>query len=382
MAKQCFYCEKTYKKNTEHVFPDGLGGQQIFMSCVCLKCNNEFSMLERELYQKGIAALMRSIEGISNKKKQNKPNYFKAPTLLTLDEENKIVYEVNQNNEFEISLKPQIIEIDSKLYLEGSINKDIEKFINKIKKWTTNSLTMIYSLSNEHSKETSYVQFQIKTNEIISEKIKTSEKVKASLIFQKSGNNKLSKFLKPRIFLDNNDSLRIRANSIQESIDFIKKLLIFIPKNIKLNSYNEVINDNGIILVGHYFDPLKNEQAMVKIILNCLIHYFPNSKSNSSLEKIKTFIKHGESTLKRSLEKKSNIIDSNDKTHNLFFYQYEKNVSIRLSLFNGQICYSIIIEDLQILPNMDYKRLIIDYKNRINRMESKNEFFNSFNVKR
>ncbi|CAL2093263.1 hypothetical protein T190611E02C_50115 [Tenacibaculum sp. 190524A05c] len=104
MEKKCFYCSNTYSKDTEHVFPDGLGGEKLYMPCVCEKCNNDFSKLEGELYQKGIPALMRSVEGVTKQKKQNKPTYFKAPILLTLDEENKIVYEVNQNNEFKISL--------------------------------------------------------------------------------------------------------------------------------------------------------------------------------------------------------------------------------------------------------------------------------------
>jgi len=100
-----------------------LGGQKLFMPCVCEKCNNDFSKLEGELYQKGISALMRSVEGVTKQKKQNKPTYFKAPILLTFDEENKIVYEVNQNNEFKISLKSQIIKINSKFHLESSSQK-------------------------------------------------------------------------------------------------------------------------------------------------------------------------------------------------------------------------------------------------------------------
>ena len=378
MGKNCFYCSNTYSKDTEHVFPDGLGGQKLFMPCVCEKCNNDFSKLEGELYQKGIPALIRSVEGLTKQKKQNKPTYFKAPILLIFDEKNKIVYEVNQNNEFKISLKSQIIQINSKFYLEGSSQKHLNIFINKFKKWRTHCLKLVLKFPDKDNNSTSYIQFQIEGNKVSSKRTKSFEKIRNSIILEILDNHELSKYLKPRIFLDNKNELRIRAKSIEESIDFIKSLLIFTSKPVTLKSFSKEINDNGIVYVGHNFDSLKSEQAMVKIILNCLIYYYPNSKKSASLENAKSFIKNGDSELKRSIKKTDKIIDSYEKSHNIFFQQYENNLRVRLSLFNDQISYSIIIENLIILPNMDYNRLIIDYVKRMNRLESKNDFLMSF----
>jgi len=378
MEKKCFYCSNTYSKDTEHVFPDGLGGEKLYMPCVCEKCNNDFSKLEGELYQKGIPALMRSVEGVTKQKKQNKPTYFKAPILLIFDEENKIVYEANQNNEFKISLKSQIIEINSKFYLEGSSQKDVDTLTNKFKKWRKDCLKLVLKFPDKDNNSTFYIQFHIDDNGVSSKKIESFEKIKNSIIFEILDTHELSKYLKPRIFLDNKNDLRIRAKSIEESINFIKHFLIFTSKPVKLKSFSKEINDNGIVYVGHSFDSLKNEQAMVKIMLNCLVYYFPNSKNNINLENAKAFIKNGKSELKRSTEKKDKIIDSKEKSHNVFFQQYENSVRVRLSLFNGQLCYSIIIENLLILPNMDYNRLIIDFVKRVNRLESKNDFLTSF----
>ncbi|CAL2093273.1 hypothetical protein T190611E02C_50117 [Tenacibaculum sp. 190524A05c] len=184
--------------------------------------------------------------------------------------------------------------------------------------------------------------------------------------------------MKPRIVLDNKNDLRIRAKSIEEAINFTKHFLIFTSKPVKLKSFSKEINDNGFIYVGHNFDSLKNEQAMVKIMLNCLVYYFSNSKNNTSLENVKNFVKNGNTELKRSIEQRDEIIDSKEKSHNIFFQQYQNNVRVRLSLFNGQLCYSIIIENLMILPNMNYNRLIIDFVKRINKLESKNDFLTSF----
>jgi hypothetical protein len=381
MEKKCFYCSNTYSKDTEHVFPDGLGGQNLFMSCVCEKCNNDFSKLEGELYQKGIPALMRSLEGVTKQKKQNKPTYFKAPILLTFDEENKIVYEVSQNNEFKISLKSQIIEINSKFYLESSSQKDVDTLINKFKKWRNDCLKIVLKFPDKDNNSTSYIQFQIDDNKVSSKKTKSFEKIKNSIIVEILDNHELSKYLEPRIFLDNKNDLRLRAKSIEESINFIKQFLIFTSKSVNLKSFSKVINDNGIVYVGHNFDFLKNEQAMVKIMLNCLLYYFPNAKNDTNLENVKAFVTNGKSELKRLIEKTDNIIDSVEKSHNIFFQQYQNNVRIRLSLFNGQICYSVIIESLQILPNMDYNRLIVDFNKRVNRLENKREFLMSFNNK-
>lgn len=317
--KKCFYCSRTYSKDTEHVFPGGLGGQKLYMPCICEKCNNYFSNLERELYQKGVSALMRSVEGVTKQKKQNKPVYFKAPILLIFDEKNKIVYEVNQNNEFKISLKPQIIEINSKFYIEGSYQKDVDTLTNKVKKWKKDCLKLVLKFPDKNNNSTSYIQFQINDDKVLSKKLESSEKVISSIILEILDNHELSKHIKPRIFLDNDNALRIRAKSIEISINFIKHFLIFTSKPVKLKSFNKEVNDNGIVYVGHNFDSLKNEQAMVKIILNCLVYYFPKSKNNINLENVKMFVKNGESELKRSVEKRNKIIDSTEKSHNIFF---------------------------------------------------------------
>jgi len=46
------YSENVYVKYSEHAFPYGLGSENIFIVCVCEKCNSYSSGLECELYQK------------------------------------------------------------------------------------------------------------------------------------------------------------------------------------------------------------------------------------------------------------------------------------------------------------------------------------------
>jgi hypothetical protein len=86
----CIYCNNEYLKNTDHVFHSGLGGENIFIDCVCLNCNNKFSNLEGHLMQKSPIGMIRVFEGV--KLESKKTLAFKAPVLIDLDEETEIVY--------------------------------------------------------------------------------------------------------------------------------------------------------------------------------------------------------------------------------------------------------------------------------------------------
>ncbi len=375
---KCFYCNINYSKNTEHVFPDGLGGQRLFMLCVCPECNNRFSSLERELYQKGVAGLIRSVEGITSQKKQNKKNYFKAPVLLLFDEDNKIVYEANQSEGLDVFLKSQIIEINSDLYLEGSDEKQINLFIDKVKRWKNESLILITRYPNNSNTSFGYTEFQINDKDITHKEFDSSEKLKHTISVSILNNHELSPYLKPRLFLDNENKLKVRAQSKEKAILFINQFLNSITRNKTFKSYSKIISPNRTVHVVHSFNPLKSEQAMVKIILNCLLHYYPLSKNNPNLSSAKDFVNGKPSNLNRFLDKKNKIIDSCEKSHNIFFHQSHNYLNIRLSLFNGHICYSIIIPELKILSNNAYTRLVIDYSKRQNRLETQQDFLMSF----
>ena len=92
----CAYCNVNPPSNSEHVFPKGLGGENIYMDCVCNHCNNEFSLIERELFQKSFVAIMRSTEGIegySKNKRRRAP--LKFPEIFQYVEADNVVYEID-----------------------------------------------------------------------------------------------------------------------------------------------------------------------------------------------------------------------------------------------------------------------------------------------
>jgi hypothetical protein len=380
LNKKCRYCNELYhEKDSEHVFPKGLGGQDLYMDCVCEKCNNYFSGLERELYQKSIIALMRSTEGIVGYKASDKPAPFKAPILLTFDKENKIVYEVGQFHKMQVFIRPQIIQIKEEYYIEGDTDEGVKKFVEKFKSWMQTNLKIVTTYPKGVEDTTGFVKFKkeiqgFSSNET-EEKIKIKDEIILDLLPE---THELFKFLNPRIFIDDDKKLRIRARTVQEAVNFIIGFLNFTLEPRKLTSFTNGIHEHPVVYVGLSFNNLKSEQALVKIGLNCLMHYFTQIKDDEALDICIEFIRKGSPSIRSEVAQKNSIIDRNDGTHNVFFCQVNNSVNIRISLFNGGFVYSFYIPDLKILQPYEYNRLIVDYKTRIHKFENQADFFKSF----
>lgn len=376
--KTCFYCKEQYLNDSEHAFPDGLGGEKIYLNCVCQNCNNQFSSLERELYQKGMIALMRSVEGVSSYKQKNEKKFFKAFALLALDEKNEIVYEVNQNDKFLISLKSQILNIGREFYFEGSDQSDMDRFIKIFTAWRIESRKLV--IPPTKNSKGSVAQFEINGKGILISEQELNINEKKAIVLELFQDHDLTKFLKPRIYFDHNKSLKLRATSKQQAMDFLEDLLIYTLKPVSLRSFSKELNANRTVYIIQNFDGLKSERALVKIAINCLLYYFPELQNETSLEQARLFVKEGSGNANRSLVPKSNLIDSKEKCHNIFFYQLADSLSIRISLFNGQFCYQIIIPKLKMFEYGNYARLTINYVNRKNHLENRNDFLESFNL--
>ncbi|MEO9851895.1 MAG: HNH endonuclease [Reichenbachiella sp.] len=382
--KECKYCENEYSENKEHVFPYGLGGENIYVDFVCNNCNNLFSRLEGELYQKSIISLMRSAEGIEGyKPTKSKPSPLKASLCLILDKENGIIYEGGQFQEFQIYLRPQVIDIEGKYYAEGSSNKDIEKLARQFHKWKKTSLRAINGSKIQKGYVKEYFECEMEGGEFEIKSIKGSLKVKSEIridVLPKSNN--LHDILTARLFLDDrdpkNNRLRIRAQSVKQAIEFLKGFLDFTSVKRTLNCYPQKNLDDSIITIGLNWDESKLERALAKIGLNCLMHYFPESRNSDKINSLLEFVFSGTSQMKGQLINRNTIIDSNPKTHNLLFFQSKTNFSIRISLFNGSFTFVISIPELELIKEGTYRRLVVDYKNRINKFEDQSEFINSF----
>jgi len=370
--KNCKYCNTIYTKDTEHVFPKSLGGQKLCMNCVCENCNEYFSGLEGEL-SKSIVALMRSNEGLKGYKNydNNKPAPFKAPILLVFDEQNNIVFEVGQFYQMQIFLRPQIIFIEGKYYVEGNTNEAVEKFVKKFKDLKDSNLKIVTKYPKGINDTITFIEFtDLGTHYSLSQK-QDNIKIKDHIQYcSLPKSHELYSSLTPRIFIDDDKNLKVRAKTIDEAISFMESFLNCTLTQKEFHSFENKNINSSPIYVGLNFDSLKAERALVKIGINCLMYYYPKNKSESILDDYISFVKIGSPLIRATLDRNDNIIDTHGKTHNIIFYQNANSVKITIGLFNGLIEFSFTIENLHILNHNECNKLHINYKDHINNFEN------------
>lgn len=365
----CIYCKRQYLKNTEHVFPLGLGGENIMIECVCGQCNNEFSKLERELYQKSPLALIRSIEGVIGNKSRNTVSAFKAPLLLCQDDVTGVVYEVGQSEKMQVYIRPQIIHINNIFYVETDQQDNFNTFMIKFKAWKSDNLRLILKFPESNLMNTEYLEIEKTENSYFHKKVKGELKIKNEIILGLlPRSHHLNKSLHTRIYLDDEKNLRIRAKTDKAAIKFILDLLKFSDSKELMTSYVSDTKNMNEVSVGFNFDSKKCEQAMVKIALNSIFHYYPDSRDQSAVQPYLDFVKNGNKTFSAGIETKNHILDSQTNSHNIFLYQTESFLSIRLSLFNGQFVYQFLIPCLQLIRVHKFSQITIDYKRNKNQI--------------
>ncbi|WP_276133070.1 hypothetical protein [Polluticoccus soli] len=379
--RTCRYCSLDYPltKRGKHVFPKGLGGQDVYMDCVCGNCNQLFSTIERELIQKSLVGLMRSVEGLKGyARASDKQTPFKAQILLMADETNSYLYEVGQYLQMQVFVRAQVILYRDTFHIEADSEEGRNNLLKTYNSWKTTNLKMITRLPDKAGEDFEYVEFGLGSR-VTAEKRKSEKAIKDAIIYLTlPSNHDLYPILSPRIFIDDDKKLRVRAKSEQEAIAFIEKLLTATMSKLVLHSFPGEINRQSIVNVGFSFDAFKFEQAMVKIGINCLIHYFREARNNTAIDDAIGFIMNGHPLIERRIDTKNSIIDSQPETHNIFFFQLERAFDVRVSMFNGSLIFAFSIPDLHLLKKGEYNRLVIDYKKHINKFETQGDFFASF----
>jgi hypothetical protein len=377
VENRCIYCTNLYQKNGEHVFPNGLGGQDIFMDCVCGVCNNYFSGLERELYQKSPVGLMRSTYGVEGyNPNPTNPAPFKAPILVCLDKKNKHVFEVGQYAKMKIGLRPQMYYHRDRYYVEGDHQENAALFALAFSNWKAKNSILTARIEDEIA----MVKFELVSGNyqrtLLSGKQSTKKAIQFCTLPQ---DHKLFNKLSPRLFIDDDGKLKIRAKTFKEAQDFLEAVLLDTQTNNRYTSLQNKQLDKPTIEVGFSFDALKLEQALVKIGLNCLIHCYPATKTSLAIKPHVNFVMGKKPNyIIRSKEEKDQIRDSMEGHHNIFFAQVEQKVNVRISLFNGMFVFSFWIEDLSIMKPINYSRLLINYSDRIHMFQETNAFLMSF----
>jgi len=376
MKLNCVYCDINPVGNSDHVFPKSLGGENIFMDCVCDKCNNDFSKIERELFQKSIIGLMRSVEGVegyTKNKKRHAP--LKFLEIFQFDKENKIVYEVGLHSGFKPYIRPQFIKVEGKFYSEAPTKEEMILFIDAFNEWRNKNLIMVTKFPAKKGDKYEAVKYILKEGKYSYEKIKI-DKVKNEVIHYNlmKDNDEFKEHFEPRLFFDDSNNLIVRSRETNEGINFIAELLTYCNRDAaKFNSYSAK-NTKDAIRVSIKFDVVKMQQALVKIGLNCLMNYYPETKYNTLLRPIKEYVING-TAIKKTIDKKINVLDTRTDMHSVLFYQLKQGLMIRTSLFRGQFVYSFLIENLNLFQrNGKFSGVEVDYKISKQRHLSSDEF--------
>ncbi|BFM44035.1 hypothetical protein CFS9_26760 [Flavobacterium sp. CFS9] len=378
--KICAYCKNKYFEDSEHVFPLGLGGENIFMNCVCSACNNYFSGLERELYQKSPIALARSVEEVKGYKKSQKA-FLKASSLLSHDVENDILYEVGQYGKMNVFIRPQLFEVDGQLYGQaGKESPGMEQLLLKLKHWAENNLRVVLELPKYKGDAAKYVEFVRDGNHysytILTGELKIREEIIVDILSENDPNYRI---LKARVYLNDERKLRARSNTEEQVILFFLEFLHKKIKGVSVKDYPYFGDIPSTVSIVHNYDQLKLEQALVKITVNVLLYYFPDLKVNLTLERYIGFVMKATHRPSIQFTDRSDIIDSIRDAHTIFLYQMENEVHVRLSLFSGVFAFSFFLDALSLTLVGKFYRFTVEYKDQKNTFEDYNAFFKSFN---
>lgn len=384
-TKSCMYCKtESLSSAREHVFPKGLGGPNVFMDRVCEDCNIKFSDYERALIRDSPVAFMRSIEGVEGYHRSNRPaGALLAPILLSFDEDKKVVYEVGQRYPFENFVRPQIILIDGVFYIEGDTAEGLLNLNKKFHIWKKNIACMVVKTFTESASSLQWIEFVDKGNKfepVVKHPIK---KIKAAIkVDVLLDSYPLYPFLSPRLYVNDLDELWVRAQSVEQAVTFLSKLMHFTRQSVNLRSYNKDTFGHPLIYVGQSFNNLHFSQGLFKVGVNCLLHYFPACRGNSAFDNCIEFIMTGGGNICIDTEPKNSIKDSNEGTHNLFFQQQTFGVNVRISFFNGSGgAFNFNVIGLSILKPGDYCRLVVDYQNHTMEFQDKMRMIESFSSK-
>lgn len=379
-TKKCRYCQSSYIGGArEHVFPKGMGGPNIFMGNVCGNCNRKFSDYERALMRDSPVAFMRSLEGVEGYGHLEK-GAFLAPILLSFDESRKVVYEVGQRHPFTNFIRPQILFDQDVFYIEGETRDKLESLTKKFNHWRKEVRFIVVKTWLDDEASIQWIEFMdngttYETN-IKSNCAESKEAIKIDIFSEGHG---LFIHLSPRLFLSDLGELRVRARSLNEAIDFLIKLMDSTRKAFALCSYKKDTFTRPLIYVGQKFSGIQISQCLVKIGINCLMHYYKSVKDDDALNDCISFVMTGNGAIEIKGEEKNSIKDSCEGTHNLFFQQTTFGMNVRISFFNGAGgAFSFYVMDLKVMNPGEFNRLVIDYNSRTMEFQNRVMFLASF----
>lgn len=419
----CIYCYGNGPFNQEHVFPYSLGGGGqgwTLNNLVCEDCNNSFSSLERELARHSIESLSRLVygpEGRSRKKtKRLLPLY--ADGIFYLPETSDLVYEGGLDLGVTPYLRAQIIEVGSvgsvdssgsPVYrIVGSDRGEVLELLNRIRKFSQGEnfflITKIPTKKGEHFE---VADLNLDDRKVCIDQIRSIPKVKTKYgawyeVFPSSIDDRR---FTPRIYLDDEQRLVLRATDIKNAVHFLSPIIHSIHHGS--SALDDQVNTATVqstgagprYIVNMTMQPILSARAVAKIACNflaCL--YGEDFAKRPTFDEIKAFIRGDQDNTLDGMEKHVRRIGDNISTfdmirtrsdcHWLFITHNKKDGNLIFGIrFYGVGGYIVKLGNLRKIPfrftstpNIDF--LSVNYSERITRLIPTSEIVTEFVLNR
>lgn len=305
ISPKCFYCGSTGPFNKEHVFPYALGGggdDWTLIDCVCVDCNNMFSSIERALARNSLEALPRTAYGpVGRKRKGNLsrmvPLYTDGAFLIATDSD--LAIEAGLEFGFKPYIRAQIIENSFPQYfITGSDHDELECLFSAISKLGEKKfLTIETPTKKGQCFKIAELSFQEAGDLVIKNTFDSLSPMGAwyENFFQIE-----ERRLTPRIFLDDERRLVLRAESPEQGVRFLGTIFRVLPDKLQdmiqnvrtaeMNVRDNVTGGNQLVMRTKIL-PVLNARAVAKIGMNFLAKvHGVDIAMDSSFDEIKSFI--------------------------------------------------------------------------------------------
>ncbi|MFB5284655.1 HNH endonuclease [Peribacillus sp. Hz7] len=346
---KCIYCNQEFIELSEHIFPKGLGGGNIYVDFVCNDCNNKFSNIERELIQKSFIGFIRTVEGIEGYRKNRHPAALKYLDIFYRDTDLSLLLESGIEAGLKPYFKPQIIEHGSNYLAIAANNSDGEQLQKHFQRWFKDPY-IITKFPDKDNKKYDTVQFSIDENKNIHSIHQSVSKTKKhNIIYLPMTVKEYDDIFTPRVFLSADGRLYVRSKSPKQCIKFLKNLVSYLLANGSISSPASMPSSATIespkITMHFDFNLKKCDRAAAKVLLNVLLHFYPILKNHRSIENIKDFVLGSNVFLKGGFTDKKIPYFKFTDHHQILFIVSDKDLILYISLF-GTMNYSFVVEGI------------------------------------
>ncbi|MDH6373812.1 hypothetical protein M2444_005655 [Paenibacillus sp. PastF-3] len=299
----CIYCCEDRKFNSEHAFPYSLGGGGqgwTLNDMVCEVCNNSFSTMERELARSSMESLARVCygpEGRQRKERSRKLPLY-ADNIFYLPDDNNLAYEGGMDLGLVPYIRAQIIETAYPIHqVTGSERNEIFSLLDRLKRIQDEGVYLVTKTPSKKGEffEVSDISFEGKVAVITG--VRKEVKLKNPGIWFESFPEDLTRLRTPRLFLDDEQRLVLRAENIQNALDFLGEIVYTISNDFSVFKQQaedaETITSGSGPKYGIYMKikPLDTARAIAKIGMNHVAILYGNEFAlNPIFDNIKSFI--------------------------------------------------------------------------------------------